>query len=172
MLSLPSHSKILEIVLFLPGDSLLGGAAIAERAHVQVVVDVPQAVLDNRVQQFAVSQAIARPGLGQEVRRCRHVFRAAGDYHAGVAALDRLGGQHYGFHAGAADLVDRCRSHRRGQPGGDGGLAGDVLPQARPHDVAENHFIDLVRGQARAAQGFSDRHTSKVGAGTSARAPR
>ena len=47
------------------------------------------------------------------------------------------------------------------ETGADGGLAGDVLPQAGPDHVAENHLIDLVRGQARAAQRFLDRHASQ-----------
>ena len=117
----------------------------------QVVVHVPQAVADHGVDQFAVAQAIAGAGLGQQVGGGRHVLRAAGHDHCGLAALDGLRGQHHRFQTRAAHLVDRGGADGDGQAGADGRLPGDVLAQARADHVAEDHFIDLVGRHAAAA---------------------
>ena len=81
----------------------------------------------------------------------------------GVAALDRLGGQHHRFEAGTADLVDRGRAHGRGKTGADGGLAGHVLAQAGAEHVAEDHFVDLIGRNVGPSDGGLDGRAAQGG---------
>ena len=87
-------------------DAVLLRDVLGRRAHVVLVVDVPQAVGDHRVDQLPVAHAVALARVQQHVRRGAHVLLAAGDDDLGVAAAHRLRRQHHGLQARAADLVD------------------------------------------------------------------
>ena len=103
-----------------------------------------------------MAHAQAGAGLGQHVGRQAHAFLAAGDDHFGIAAADGLGGQVQGLEARAADLVQRQRRHRMGQPGGDGGLARGVLPGAGGEHLAEDHLVHLLGLHTAALQQLAD----------------
>src|SRR5690606_15574047 len=76
-----------ELVLRLPRERVPGGARLGARAHVLVVVDVPQPVVDQRVDDLRVAQAQAAAGAGQEVGSVRHRLHTAGHHDLGVAGL-------------------------------------------------------------------------------------
>ena len=57
----------------------LRGAAVAVDAHVLVTVNVPQAVLNHRVDELAVPHAVPLPV--NQVGRETHAFHAAGHDH-------------------------------------------------------------------------------------------
>ncbi len=102
-----------ERVLLLAADVVLLGHVLGRDAHVVLVVDVPQAVDDHRVDHLPVAHALAVARAEQHVRRQAHVLLAAGDDDLVVAVADRLGGEHHRLQAGAADRVDghgRARS--------------------------------------------------------------
>ena len=105
-----------EVVLRLAADPMGRGAKIAEDAHGFLSVNVPEPVVDHRVEELTVAQPVALARPGQEIRRTAHALHAAGDHEARIAESDRLVGQHDGLQAGPADLVDRRCAHLVGQP--------------------------------------------------------
>ena len=136
-------------------DAAFLGDDFAGVAHVHVVVDVPQAVVNHRIKQGAVAHLGARTLALEELRCVGHALHAPGDDAAVLAGADGRGREHDGLQRGAADLVDR---HRRGAdrqactqrdlPGGV--LTGSGL-QHLPHD-------DLVHDARRGvkAAAFDD----------------
>ena len=71
-------------------DLLLLRAQLGGVAHVEVVVHVPQAVVDHAVDDGLVAHAHAGARRRQVVRHVRHRLHAAGDDDVGVAGRDRL----------------------------------------------------------------------------------
>ena len=71
-----------ERVLVLAGEAVLRRDHVAAVAHVHVLVRVPQAVVDHRVDDLAVAHAVAAARLGQHVGRVGHALHAARDDHA------------------------------------------------------------------------------------------
>jgi hypothetical protein len=134
-----------ELVLVLARDVVLLGDALGGVAHVEVVVDLPEAVLDHGVDQDAVAQAVAGARLGHQVRRVAHALGPAGDHHLGLARPDGVGRLHHRLEPRAADEVQRPGRHRVGQTGAQRGLAADVLAEARADHVADDHLVDRAR---------------------------
>src|SRR5207302_2747235 len=130
-----------EVVQLLPRELVLLGAQLASVAHVEVVVHVPQAVLDEAVGQFAVPEAIALARLLQQVRRARHILHAAGHHDPRLAHADRPGRHDGGHNTGAADLVHRRRAHRRRDARADRGLSGRRLAKTRAEHAAHVDFV-------------------------------
>ena len=87
--------------------SSLDRDALGVGAHVAVLDGAPQAVVDGRVDQLAVAEAIAEPGARQQVRRLVHRFHPARHRELGVAGPDLRRGQHDRLEPRAADPVDR-----------------------------------------------------------------
>ena len=146
-----------ERVLALPGD--LGArrvVAVGGEAHRALVEGAGEPVVHHRVDQRAVAEAVAGAGLGEQVRGAAHRLHAAGDDDLGVAGRDHLVGEVDGVEPREADLVHRRGRHRhrdarlgRRLPGGDLALAG-------LEDLAHQHVVDLLGGEAGAAEGFGD----------------
>ena len=60
------------------------------------------------------------------------------------ARAQKIMGDHGGFHARAAHLVDRRRARRERQPSADGGLPRRRLPLPRRQHAAHQDFVDAV----------------------------
>ncbi|MNZ88996.1 hypothetical protein D3C78_1078990 [compost metagenome] len=75
------------------------------------------------VQDLAVAHAQAGPGPVQQVRCVGHAFHAAGDHHLGTAGQQHVVGQHRGFHARTAHLVQGGAAGRLVQARTQGGLS-------------------------------------------------
>ena len=75
-----------ERVLLLARDAVFLRDVFRRHAHVVLVVHVPQAVDDHRVDQLRVAHAEAVARARQHVRRGAHVFLAAGDHDFRVTA--------------------------------------------------------------------------------------
>jgi len=73
---------------------------------VLVVVDVPEAVLDDPVGDGAVAEVVTLPGFLEVVGHVGHALHAAGHHDITVAEHDRLGRERDGLHPRRADLVD------------------------------------------------------------------
>ena len=162
----PLKARYRVIVLLLAGEVIFLRAEVAAGAHVDIVVNVPQAILNHGIDEFAIAQAISATGLGQQVGGQGHVFGPAGDDQFGVADLDRLSGQHDRFEAGTADLVDGRGADRRSQAGAERGLTCHVLAKTGADHVAEDHFVDLVRGDVCALNGRLDGRAAQRRRGT------
>src|SRR5574341_603554 len=65
-----------EVVQLGSRQRIFRGAQLAGIPHVEVVVDIPEAILQETVGQFPVAQAVALAGPLQEVGRAGHVFHA------------------------------------------------------------------------------------------------
>ena len=161
-----------EIVLLGPAEVILLGADLAAGSHVLVAVDVPEAVEDHGVEELTVAESIALAGFGEQVGRTAHALHAAGDDQRRVAGADRLVGEHDGFQARAADLVDRECTDGIGQTGEDRRLAGGILAQARPQITLPmmTSLIDFPATPVRSRRALMQAAPSS-GAGTLARAP-
>lgn len=86
-------------------------------AHVVVVVGIPQAVVDHRVDHLPVAHALAIARAHHHMRRSAHVLLAAGDDDVRIAATDGLRGQMGGLEARAADLAATQRKPARRSAG-------------------------------------------------------
>ena len=109
----------------------------------EVVVGVPESVVDHGVHQLAVVEPVAGAGLPEDVGGPGHVLHAAGHYDLVLPGLDRVGGDAYGLEARPAHLVDRHGAGLVGYSRLDGRLPGGVLAQAGPEDVAHDDLLDL-----------------------------
>src|SRR5207245_10596396 len=98
------------LVLLFARDGVFFGDQFAGHAHVKVFLRVPQAVVDHRVHEFPVTDAVAGARLRQQIRAVGHGLHAARDNDFGFAQLHGLRRQRYGFQSGTANWTDR---HRR-----------------------------------------------------------
>jgi len=152
-----------ELVLLGARDLVFLGHVFGRGAHVVLVVDVPQAVHDHRVDRLEVAHAEAVARTVDDVRRGAHVFLAAGDDDLGVACLQRLRRQVGGFQAGAADMVDGEAGNGIRQARLDDRLARRVLADAGSQHLAEDGFADQVRIDAGFGQQALDHMCTQLG---------
>ena len=154
-----------ELVLLLAGQVVAAVGLLGELAHRDLVEGVGQAVVGHRVDQLGVAVLRAGARVGQQVRRLGHRLHAAGDDDLELAGADQLVGQRDRVEAGQADLVQRERGHRHRDAAGDRGRAGRVLAGAGLDDLAHDHVVDLVAGDAGPLQGGLDGDAAEVGGG-------
>ena len=136
-------------VLQFAADAIFPGEVLRRDAHMIIVEGVPQAVMDQAVNQLAVAQLGAGAAVGEDMRSAAHVLLATGDHHVRLPALDRLGGEVQGFQAGTADVVNGDRRYGVGQPAANSRLTGRVLPGSRGQHLAEDHLIHALRIDSR-----------------------
>ena len=133
-----------ELVLRRAGDVVLAGDQLGGVAHVEVLVDIPQAVGDHHVDELVVAKAHPLARVAQEIGRVGHRLHSARDVRGAVAGADGLRGERDRLEAGAADLVDRERGDRRIEAGLERRLARRVLPDSRLQHVAQDDLVDLI----------------------------
>ena len=153
-----------EGVLVGAADVILDRDALGVGAHVAVLDRTPQAVVDGRVDQLGVAEAVAEAGAREQVGRAVHRFHAAGDRDLGVAGPDLGGGQHDRLESRAADPVDGRRRGRVGEAGLEHGLARRGLADTGLEDLAHQHLVD-DRGrwiEAGALDGRPDRDATEL----------
>ena len=93
-------------VLLFPRDVMFPRRLLRTHAHVELIVNIPQPVLDEAVLELHLAERRLLRRALQVVGDARHALHAAGDLGLGEAELDVLGGEDDGFQAGGADLVD------------------------------------------------------------------
>ena len=130
-----------------------------------LVVHIPQAVDDHRVDQLRVAHAEAVTRAFQHVCRGAHVFLAAGDNHVGVAALDRLRREMNGLETAAAHLADRHGGHHVGEPALERSLACRVLTIAGSQHLAHDDLRYLLGFQPGFLQQRLDDFRTQLGGG-------
>ena len=136
-------------------------------AHVTALDGAPQPVVDRRVDQLRVAEAIAEARAGQQVGRAVHRLDPAGDRDLGVTGADLRRGQHDRLQAGAADPVDGRRRRCFGETGLEHGLASGGLAGPGLEDLAHQHVVDLGGGriEARAFHRGPDSDGTELGGG-------
>lgn len=155
-------------VLRLPRDIISLRRLLRTDAHVNLIVDVPQAVLDEAVLELQLAERRLLRCAREVVRDARHALHAAGDLGVGEAELDVLGREDDGLHAGGADLVDGDGFGGRGEAGEDGGLPGGRLADAALEHVAHVHVCYFGGGHLGALEGGADGGGAEVRGGDAA----
>ena len=150
------------VVLRGAADVVVLGDDLARVAHVALLEGAPQAVVDHRVDDLAVAHPQAVAHARQQVRTVAHRLHPAGHGDVDVADADRLIGDHHGLEPGAAHLVDGQRGDVIRQSAVERGLARRILAQPGADDVAHDAFVDDLRVDARAADGFGDRQRAEL----------
>src|SRR5215218_8688388 len=133
--------------------AVLLGDVLRRHAHVVVVEDVPQAVVDHVVVDVRIGHphTIAVAALGQQERCLVHVLDAAGHHHVGVAQSYLLRRGDYGLQSRAAHAVEGYAGDFDRQPALYHALAGRK-------DVADDDLIHLLALYPRAGENlFADR---------------
>ena len=128
-------------------------------AHVEVVVDVPEAVRDHSIDHLTMPKPLPGTGLWQVVRHVAHRLHATCQQALGIARTNRAGGLHDGLEAAAADLVDRGCPDRVRDARGAEHLPRRILAQSGLQHDAHQHLVDRIRCDTGALQ-RSDRRDS------------
>ena len=155
-----------EGVLLLAGQ-VVGGhvALLGQHAHRLGRRLVPQGVVGHRVDECGVAVLEALAGLRQQVRRLGHRLHAAGDDDLDLARADQLVGQRDRVDAREADLVDGDARDVHRDAARDRGGARRVLPGAGQDDLAHDHVVDLVAGDAGLLERAGDGDAAEVRGG-------
>lgn len=159
-----------EVVLLLARDAEFLDRVLRAVAHVHLVVDVPEAVGHQAVDEFLVAEGGLVGGAGQVVRDAGHVLHASRDGGLDVAQLDVLRGEGDGFHPRSADFI-----HGRGFDGGreareNGGLTRGGLAAVRLQDLAHVDVGDELGGNGGALEGGFDGVGAEDGGGDGGKA--
>src|SRR5215211_4225862 len=130
----------------LAGDTVLLGDVLGRHAHVVVVEDVPQAVVDHVVVDicFGHPHPVAVAALIQQERRPVHVLDAAGHDHVGVAEGYLLRTRDYGLKPRAAHPVQGHARDLDGEAALYADLATRVHALTCREDVTDYNLVDLV----------------------------
>ena len=151
-----------EFVLLFARDAVFFGYVLAGDAHVVVVVNVPQAIVDHGVDELRVAQTVSLAGLRQQIGSIGHRFHPAGNDDRAVTGLYRLRRERDGFQSRAADLVD-CHGTCCGRESAeDCSLARRILAESGGDDVAHDALIDLRRIDAGALDRFPYRNGAEL----------
>ena len=150
-------------VLVLAADVVLLGTQVVGDAHVEVVDDVPQPVVDHVVLDRPRPHAVAEARLLEVIGCGAHVLHAAGHHHVGVPGLDGLGGEHHGLECRTADLVDGESLHLPGHLGEDGRLLGRVLAVAAGQHLAHDDLVHRRLVDPRPLDGRLDDDGAELG---------
>merc|ERR1719397_52081 len=97
------------LILLLPGDAQLFSCVFTAVAHVELVVNICQAVTGEAVSE--VDPTIGGVPSVHVVRHIAHALKATGHHHAVLAQLQRLTGLHDTFHSTGAHLVNKRARH-------------------------------------------------------------
>lgn len=139
------------VVLHLAGDVELLRGVLGAVAHMDLVVDVPETVLDETVVDLEVAEG--REVAGGVEGDIRHALHTTRNLDLGNAELDVLRGHGDGLETGSADLVHGGGLDGLGKAGSDDDLAGRSLPNGALKDVAEIEVLNAVGGDAGAGEG-------------------
>ena len=112
-------------------------------AHMEVIHDIPEAVVDHMILNLAGPHPQPPSGFFDVVGSHAHVLHAACNNNLGIAALDCLGRQHYCLERGSAYLVDGDGLHSLRKTGLNGSLFSGILAIAAGEDHAHDAFVHV-----------------------------
>jgi len=110
----------------------------------QIVVHVPEAVVDDAVQQLRVAEPHPGTRALHVVRDLGHALKPPSHYDVALAEHDCLSREKHAFHARRTHLVDGRAAHACRKAGVNGGLASRCLAHPCAHHVSEDDLFDLI----------------------------
>ncbi len=151
-------------VLLLAGDLKLVGHILSGLAHVVVVVNVPETIIDHGIDNHVIAHAEAFARGGHEIGCVGHGLHATGNHDFRITGLDGLCSESHGLEAGTADLVDGHGANLRRESAFNGSLARRVLSKAGLENIAHDAFIHEIEiGDAGTLNGFAHNDGAKIG---------
>src|SRR6059036_1121772 len=129
---------------------------LAGYAHVKLVVRVPQAVMDHRVDERDVVDPDSPSGLFDQVRGPTHRLHATRQDDVRRTRADHIRCEHHRLQAGAANLVHGHGADAVRQAREQRGLTRWVLTQSGGDDVAHDDLLDVGGDEARAVHRLRD----------------
>ena len=161
-----------EVVLGFTGELVMLRTVFGEDPHETALVEgIFQAVYEHVVEHPAVTHAIAGACLLEQVGRVAHALHAAGHHDVVTARAKQIVGQHGGFHARAAHLVDGRASGLRAEPGAEGRLPGGCLTLPGGQHAAHDDFFHVLVRDTGVADGAGDAGCAQLGGGDIAEVP-
>lgn len=130
-------------------------------AHMEIVIHVPQAVVQERVLGLDVSERGV--DAREDVRRVAHALHTTCDHDGSVAELDALAGKHDRLHATRADLVDCSSLGGGGHPRSEDDLTSRGLAQSSRDDIAKVNFLDGLGGDIGRSKCALDSSDTQLG---------
>ena len=109
-----------------------------------IVVRIPEAIIDHRVDHVLVAHTEPRSGTCQEIGSIAHALHPARDDYFTVARENGLSAEHDCLHAASTDFVDRQGRHRLRQTRIDRSLPCGRLTHAGRENVAHEDFRHLL----------------------------
>ena len=118
-------------------------ASLRRHRHAEILI--PETVVDHRVHDGTVAEAITPTSVAQQVRRVRHRFHSAGHNHRKSAGVDRALGIDDREQTGGANFVDRVGRDRFGETRFEEHLTRRILADAGLQDFTKRNVLDLGR---------------------------
>ena len=139
-----------EVVLIFTAEAIPLSAVLGIVSHeLTRLVGIFQTIYEHMIEQFAITQAVAAAGLGQEVGCIAHALETAGNGNATTAGQDMVMREHRGFHPGATHFVDGGAGCAHGQAGSQCCLSGRGLTKSRRQDTAHQDLFYGVGSDGR-----------------------
>ena len=115
------------LVLVLARNIVLLGRLLSTDTHVELVVDIPETVLDETILHLEIAEWRQLAGTGEIVGDTGHVLHSTSNLSLGKAKLDVLGGKGHCFKTRGADLVHSHGLNALGETSKDGRLTSRSL---------------------------------------------
>ena len=132
-----------------------------------IVVDVPQTVMNHRIDKRRIAHFGTLSLPHQQLRRIGHGFHSTGDDGFVFSSPDAVGRHHGGFQGRPADFVHGHGGGRDGQTRTQGHLTRWILSCARLENLAKNDLVHDACGWINRATGhqFLDGHHAEINGG-------
>src|ERR1700733_670641 len=145
-----------ELILLFASDVVFLSDVLSGDAHVVVIVNIPEPVVNHGVDDLLITEAISLASLHEEIGRVGHGFHASGNDDGTVAGLDGLRREGDSFESRATNLVYSHGTYFGRQTSEDGGLASGILTESSGEDVAHDAFVHLLGIDVGAVHGFAN----------------
>ena len=150
-----------KLVLLFTRNSIFLGNQLRRHAHMEIFVNVPKAIVNHGINDFAIANAIATACPRQQIGAIGHRFHSASDDDVAFAKHHVLCSERDCLESRATDFVDGHGGDTRMQPSAQCRLPRRILAQSRLHDVAHDDFVHCVRLNACAVRDFSNNSGAK-----------
>jgi hypothetical protein len=118
--------------------------------------------MDHAVYDLSGVHPVPCPGLVEHVGTEIHIFKAAGNDHVGIPALDSLGRQHHGLQPGPADFVYGDGADAPWESGLDHSLSSRILTKPVRKNAPHDDLGHILRSDLRSPDRLFDHERPKI----------